>query len=456
MDMTPTSPPARLLSGHARDLAADRLGAMTRWAREYGDFVPLRFGPMRGVLLSHPDLIEQVLVTQHHNFIRPLILRTSRVTFGDSMFVTSGERHLRQRRLAQPAFHRRHIAAYGEQMVDLTERALNGWAHLERRDIHDDMMRLTLAVVGKTLLDADVEGDARVVGEAMTVVMETFMARLDRSLPLPDTWPTPTNRRARKAVRRLDAVINSVIEHARATGDDGHLLGLLLGAEEAGDRLVDREVRDEVMAFFLAGHETTALWLTWTLYLLARHPDVTERLEGELEDVLDGRPPTTEDLPQLAYTSQVLKESLRLYPPAYAFARQAVADTDVGGHRITRKATVIVSPWVVHRDRRFWDRADAFDPDRWEPDPLKALPKFAYFPFGGGPHRCIGAGFATVEATLVLARIAQRFRLETVPGLVLEPLPQISLRPRSGLPMIVHEKTRKARPVTMAGRSVAT
>jgi cytochrome P450 len=295
------------------------------------------------------------------------------------------------------------------------------------------------------------------LGDAMTVVMETFMARLDGAVPLPDTWPTPTNWRARKAVRRLEAIINEVIDSSRRSNSRAHLLGLLLQVEDDGDRLADREVRDEVMAFFLAGHETTALWLTGTFSLLASHPEVADRVEAELDHVLGDRPPTTDDVPRLGYTGQVLKESLRLYPPAYAFAREAVADTDAGGSRIPAKSTVILSPWVVHRDPRFWDRPETFDPDRWAPDPLKDLPRFAYFPFGGGPHLCIGAGFATVEATLLLAAIARRFRLELDPRAVVEPLPQITLRPRHGLPMTVRERTRaRTRPVTVAGRLAAT
>jgi cytochrome P450 len=306
------------------------------------------------------------------------------------------------------------------------------------------MSDLTLAVVARALFDADVEGEAAVVGQAMRVVMERFTARMDSALPLPERLPTPGNLRLRHAVRQLDEVIYRVIDQARHhSADQGtHLVGLLLAAQdEDGGRMSNREVRDEAMAFFLAGHETTALALTWTFHLLAKHPDIRARLEEELQAVLGGRPPMVEDVPHLMFTGRVLRETLRLYPPAYAFARDSIADAHIDGWRIPRHSTVIMSQWVVHRDPRWFDRPEVFDPDRWAGDLVKQLPRFAYFPFGGGPHKCIGAGFASLEATLVLATIAQRFWLDTLSGQHIELRPQITLPPRSGVQMNLTART---------------
>jgi cytochrome P450 len=447
-----------LLGGNAAQLGRDRLGFMLHCARTYGDLVPLRIGPRRAFLLSHPDYIAEVLVNQQHAFIRPYPVRQSRVTFGDSMFVTSGPPWRRQRRLAQPAFHHDRIAAYGEAMVAQAERMLAGWRHGQRRDIHRDMSDVTLAVVSRTLFDADVQDEAAVVGQAMRVVMERFTARMDSALPLPERLPTPGNLRLRAAVRQLDRTIYRVIDQARSPNSERsgrravHLLALLLAArDEDGGRMSDREVRDEAMAFFLAGHETTALVLTWTFHLLAQHPRVRSRLEAELWDVLGGRPPQVEDVPSLVLTERVLWESMRLYPPAYAFARDSVADAQVDGWRIPKHSTVIMSQWVVHRDRRWFHRPEAFDPDRWAGDLVKQLPRFAYFPFGGGPHKCIGAGFASLEATLLLATIAQRFRLDAMPEHPVELLPQITLRPRSGVQMRLTARTGREAPTAARG-----
>jgi cytochrome P450 len=440
----PDGPPAHLLTGHATDLHHDRLGCFTGWARDYGDFVPLRLGPRRGFLLSHPDYLREVLVSQQHNFIRPYPVRQSRTTFGDSMFITSGPPWLRQRRLAQPAFDHRHVNAYADAMVACTERMLARWHDRERRDIHEEMMALTLAVVGRTLFDADVEGDAHAVGEAMKVVLERFTARMDSALPLPERLPTPGNLRLRHAVRQIDTVIYRMIREVRGgDGDDGHLLALLLRArDDDGNTMTDTNVRDEAMAFFLAGHETTALALTWTFYLLSQHPQAQAALDEELRAVLDGRPPTADDLPRLPYTGMVLRESMRLYPPAYAFARDSLADCQIGGWPVPGGSTVIMSQWVLHRDPRYWDQPERFDPTRWVGNLAARLPRFVYFPFGGGPHLCIGSGFAMLEATLLLATIAQRFHLALVPDqpVVLQPL--MTLRPRYGMRMSLQERAR--------------
>jgi cytochrome P450 len=283
----------------------------------------------------------------------------------------------------------------------------------------------------------------------MTVVLERFTARMDRALPLPERLPTPGTLRLRHAVRQVDTVIYRMIREARdGAEDDGHLLALLLRArDEDGNTMTDTDVRDEAMAFFLAGHETTALALTWTFYLLSQHPEARATLEGELRTVLDGRPPTAADLPRLPYTGMLLRESMRLYPPAYAFARDSLADCEIGGWPVPGGSTVIMSQWVLHRDPRYWEQPEQFDPGRWAGDLASRLPRLVYFPFGGGPHLCIGSGFATLEATLLLASIAQRFRLALVPDHPIALQPLMTLRPRHGMPMSLHERIR-GHPVT--------
>jgi cytochrome P450 len=420
--------------GHLPDFAADRLGAYTRWARDYGDVVPLRFGPLRGMLVTGPAATLQVVATNNHAFIRPLVLRQMQMTFG-GMLIASGPDWLRHRRIAQRAFHRPRIAAYGERMVAETERLLGGWRSGDRRDLSKEMANLTLAIVARTLFDADIERDIPVLDDTLTTVQREFNAHMNSPLPLPDWVPTPGNLRLRSAVRRLDTVIAGLLAATRRAGPDAdHLMALLMHARaDDGDRLSARDLRDEAVTFLLAGHETTALLLSWTFALLSRHHDVRDRLEAELDDVLGGRAPTAADVGRLEVTGRVLKESLRLYPPAYAFARQATQRVEIGGVAVKKGTTVVVSPWVTHRDPRLFDQPEVFDPDRWLGDLERRLPRCAYFPFGGGPHQCIGAHFAMLEATLVLATIAQRYRLDLEPSVELVPEPLITLRPRDAL-----------------------
>jgi cytochrome P450 len=443
-------PPGHLIAGHVPEYAADRLGTMTRFAREYGDVVRLRLGPVPGFQISHPDLIEQVLVKQNHAFRRVMTVRLSRRTFGQSMFVESGPTHIRRRRLAQPAFHRRRIAGYVESMTDSATRRLDEWVDGTVVDVHAEMARLTLDVVGRTLFAADVEDDADDIGAVLDVVMHNFTARMNATIPLPDGVPTLPNLRLRRALGRLDAVIGRVLAETRAGRGGDHLLAMLAEARDTEHgALSDREIRDEAVAFFLAGHETTALALSWALYLLSGRPEITAQVEDEVDRVLGGRVPMLDDVARLECTGRVLREAMRLYPPAYAVPRDAAAEVEIGGYRIPRRSIVIMPQWVVHRDPRFWDRPEEFDPARWTPELEATLPRYAYFPFGGGPHLCIGAQFATAEATIVLAMIAQRFRLRALRGV--EPEPLITLRPKDGIPMMI--SAREPQPVTVPGRS---
>jgi cytochrome P450 len=419
--------------------ARDPLGFLTRCSREYGDVVRLRFPGTLAYLITHPDHVEQVLVKNNRNFIKDRYTRMELSVLGNGLLISEGDFWRRQRRLAQPAFHRRRVEAYGETMVAFTERMIEGWRDGEVRDVHREMMRLTLEIVAKTLLDADIAGEAEGVGDAMSEIMNYFSDQGSGSFLrlLPESVPTPGNLRYRRAVRRLDGIIYSIIDVRRRSGEDtGDLLSMLLHAkDEVGNRMDPKQLRDEVMTVVLAGHETTAIALSWTFYLLGENPETEAKLLTELEEVLDGRPPTVHDLPRLRYAGAVIKESMRLYPPAWAVGREALGDCELGGYHVPTKAQMFISQYVTQRDPRFFDDPDAFDPSRWQDGRTEDLPAYAYFPFGGGPRLCIGSNFARMEAVLLLATVAREFHLEPVPGEIPVPQPSITLRPRGGIRM---------------------
>jgi cytochrome P450 len=426
-------------------MRADTLGFMTRSAREMGDVVLFRFGPMRALLLAHPELVEDVLVTHRHTFVKNRATRLIGRVTGNGLVVSEGDFWRRQRRLIQPAFHHGRIAGYADTMVGFTDRMLGSWRDGEVRDVHEEMMHLTLEIVSKTLFDADVSRhDEAEVGAAVKVAVECLNEVLNSLLFfVPERFPTPTNVRLWRAVRRLDDVLYRIIREHRAAGvDRGDLLSTLLraGDEDDGSHMTDRQVRDEAMTLFLAGHETTSIALSWAWYLLSQHPEVEARVHAELDSVLSGRVPTAADVPSLPFVGMVMTEALRLYPPALALGREAVADCELGGYRVRKGTNVILSQWVVHRDPRWFEEPEAFRPERWEGDLARRIPRFAYFPFGGGQRHCIGSSFATMEATLLLATIAQRFRLRLVPGHPVEPQAALTLRPKHGMRMVLEAR----------------
>jgi cytochrome P450 len=438
--MLPPGPRGHVLLGSLPEFRRDVLGFFAACAREYGDIVPLRVPRRRLLLLSHPDLIEEVLTAHARRTTKTILLQGLRPVLGDGLLLSEGDTWLRQRRLIQPAFHRQRIAAYGDVMAGYAERAMAGWKDGQVRDVHADMMAITQAIVAKTLFDADVSGATWDVGHALHVLMEDFSRRRTRIVELPAWVPTPARRRARAAVERLDAIVYGIIAARRASGEDrGDLLSMLLHARDAddGSRMTDRQVRDEIMTLFLAGHETTAVSLSWTWYLLAHHPEVDARLADEVRGALGGRPPTVADLPRLRYAEMVVTESMRLHPPVYSMTRRVVEPFALGGHPVARDTVLVMSQWVVHRDRRWFDEPEAFQPDRWEHDLAKRLPRYAYFPFGGGPRLCIGNTFALMEATLLLATIAQRFRFRLAPNAAVRPMLSVTMRPAEGIPMVL-------------------
>jgi cytochrome P450 len=436
-------PQGRFFSGNAADFQHDQLGFYVSCAREYGDFVQTRLGLFRMLLIYHPDAIEELLVTRNRDFTKSLGLRRLRPLVGDGLFLSEGDTWLRQRRLVQPAFHRQRLAGYGDVMTAFTQRHTAGWKDGSVIDVQAEMMALTQTIVAKTLFDADVSGDAHEAGRAAEIVMRDFGDRLQRLWVAPYWLPTPRNLASRRAIRRLDAIVHRIIDERRAKPQDrGDLLSMLVDAQDADDgtRMTARQVRDEVMTLFMAGHETTAGALSWTWYLLARHPEVEARLADELRVVLGERAPTTSDLPRLRYADMVVTESMRLYPPAYGLGRQAAKATEISGRPIARGDIVVVPTYVVQRDARWFEEPEAFRPERWDGDLARRLPRFAYFPFGGGPRQCIGNGFAQMEAVLILATIAQRFRLSLVPGQRITPTPYVTLRAEPAIRILLSRR----------------
>jgi cytochrome P450 len=415
---------------------------MTRVSREYGDIICLRFFHIRTFVVVHPDLIEDVLVTNAKKFIKGRVLRANRHLLGNGLLTSEGDFWLRQRRMMQPAFHRARIANYASTITGCASGLLESWKPGETLDLHQAMMRLTLQVVGKTLFNTDVEHDAPQVGETLDVLLE-YTADFRRLMMTPKWLPTKQNLLAKHAVRELTAIIDGIIERRRHSRDDaGDLLSMLIHAQdEGGSRMTTQQLRDEALTLFLAGHETTASALSWSWWLLAQNPRVEEKLHAELDTVLNGRTPTLDDLPRLTYTNHIITESMRLYPPAWALARLAIKDHELGGYPVPKGTGIAAVSWLVHRDPRWYEKPEQFIPERWEGDLLKKNPRFAYFPFGFGARQCIGNSFALMEAHLVLASIAQRFRFRLLSEHPTIPLASLTLRPRQGLHVVAEART---------------
>ena len=436
----PPGPKTSLLSALTYRPGRDPLKFFSNLAREYGDLAYLRMGGEHLFIASDPAVIKDVLVTHNQNFHKSRGLERVKVLLGEGLLTSEDAFHLRQRRLMQPAFHRDRIAAYASTMVAYADRIRNGWSEGTTLDMAREMSRLTLLIVGKTLLDADVESQARDVGEAMSGLMDSFWTMMLPFGPRLERLPIPYFRRGLKARERLDAIMYGIIRERRADlGDRGDLLSMLLLAQDDEDKgrgMTDTQVRDEAMTIFLAGHETTANALTWTWYLLSETPEVERRVHEEIDRVLGGRLPTVADVERLPYITRVVTESMRLYPPAWLVGRRAVNEYRIGDYCVPRRSIIVMSQWIVHRDARHYPDPERFDPDRWTPEFKTTLPRFAYFPFGGGPRQCIGESFAWMELVLLVATIAQRWRFELAPGHPVEPRAAVTLRPKHGMKMI--------------------
>lgn len=439
----PVSPPGPVWPMMASLIAPwqNPLRRFVRLSRTYGDVVSFRTAAGRIVLLSAPQDIRDVLVTHQANFTKSRGLERAKVLLGEGLLTAEGATHRRERRLLQPAFHRERITRYAAAMVESADRVQSHWREGEPFDVSRDMMRLTLAIVGRTLFDVDVEAQADQIGRSLTRVLETFWIGL---LPFGQTierLPVPPIRQARRARADLDAVIYRMIAERRAERrDHGDVLSMLLAAKDTAEEgdgrgLSDVQVRDEAMTLMLAGHETTANALTWTWYLVSQSPDARAALRAELDRVLGGRLPTIGDLPALRYTEQLVTESLRLYPPAWLIGRRTINSYRVGGYTLPPRTIVVMSPYVVQRDSRWFREPDRFLPERWTPDFTASLPKLAFFPFGAGSRQCIGESFAWTEMILLIATIAQRWELSLVPGHPVAPHPLITLRAKHGMVM---------------------
>ena len=435
----PPGPKGHFLVGVLPEVRREDVKFASRVAREYGDIVFLRVVNIPTYLISHPRYIEEVLVTNYRNFIKAVYLRESRRLFGEGLLTSDGDTWLRERRIGQRAFRHEHIDTYAGTIVAYTERMLERWQSGEVHDVHQEMMRLTLEIIARVLFGRDLADELEDAAAAINVYLEQFADRFGM-YAVPEWIPTPGNVRYGRAMRSLDGIIYDAIRDGReSNGGETSLLAAFLRAQQVyGVNMTDLQLRDEMATLFFTGHETTGLALTWTLFLLGENPEAEARLLEELDAVLGDRPATLQDLSQLPYLDCVIKESLRLYPPAYGVVREALNDCEIGGYVIPKGATVAMFQWVVHRDPRFFDDPDAFRPERWADGLAERLPKFAYFPFGGGPRVCIGREFALFETALVLATLMRRFRFRTYPGHRTWPLPSLTLRPEYGMRMTLH------------------
>lgn len=418
------------------------LAFLTELHQTYGDIARFTVAGEDFYLVGKPEWIGDVLVTHQKNFHKSRGLQAAKRTLGEGLLTSEGAFHLRQRRLAQPAFHRQRIAGYAEAMVRYAAETRKRWQHGQMLDLDDEMMRLTLAIVGKTLFDLDVSDEADQISGSITQLMELFPLATLPFFPLIEKMPIPRIRRANEAGAALDDLMYGMIRERRRSGEDrGDLLSMLMLTqdEEGTGSMTDQQVRDEALTLFLAGHETTANALTWTFYLLSQHPQIAAQMHAEIDTVLSGSLPAPADVPRLPYTRQVFAESLRLYPPAWTVGRLALNDYQIGEYMVPAGAIVLMSQWVTHRDARFYADPLRFDPDRWTPEAQATRPRFAYFPFGGGTRLCIGEQFAWTEGVLLLATLAQKWRLTLDPKQVVDTKPLVTLRPRFGMRMRVEK-----------------
>lgn len=410
--------------------ATGQLPMLRGLSDEYGDIVRMKVLGGWWFLISHPEDIETLAVKNARIMVRDDYIVVLQRALGLGLLTSDGDLWKRQRKLMAQAFTPKRIAEYASAMVRVTDRAVASWRHGEEINLHEAMSRVTMEVVADVLFGASISAsDVETVRESMETINEFFANSPEAIAKLPGWVPTPRNRRFNRAVAHIDELIYSIIARRRAGEQRDDLLGTLLAAQdEGGAGMSDQQLRDEAITLFLAGHETTALALAHTLYLLSKHPVVERRLFAEVDGVLEGRLPAAEDVRALPYTDRVLKEAMRLYPPAWTIGREAAEDFELGGVHIPKGAQIMMSQWVVHRDPRWFPNPEGFDPDRWEPERAKALPRFAYFPFGAGPRICIGSHFAMMEATLILAMITQRYRIELLPNQRLELKPSVTLR----------------------------
>jgi cytochrome P450 len=446
----PPGPKRQLLVGNLFDFRRNPPDFLLNAANAHGAVVYIKLGPQDVFLVNDPEMIKDVLVTHNKNFIKSRGLQMAKRFLGEGMLTSEGEFHRRQRRLAQPAFHRQRIAAYAEVMVKYALKAQEHWREGETVNIAEEMMRLTLSIVGKTLFDAEVESEASEIGEALTAIMKTFNRITNPFAAIIAKLPLPSNTRMQKAHERLDETIYRIInERRKSQTDRGDLLSMLLLAQDEegdGSSMTDKQVRDESLTLFIAGHETTANAMTWTWYLLSQNPQVEAKLHEEIDTVLQGRSPDFEDVMKLPYAEMVFAESMRLYPPAWTLGRQVLNDYRLGEYVAPKGSIILMSQYVMHHTARYYPEPFKFDPERWTPEAKESRPKFAYFPFGGGPRVCIGESFAWMEGVLLLATIAQSWRLRLAEDQIIKTQPMVTLRPKYGMRMKPERRNKNSQP----------
>lgn len=443
MTLTPPRPTGYPVVGVLPDVWKDPLHFFAGLP-QYGRVVQFHLGPRHFFLVHHPDDLKYVLQDNNRNYpkeyslVKPLL--------GEGLLTSNGETWLRQRRLMQPAFHRNKIAGLAQMMTGATQEMLARWADNapgRPLEMASEMMLLTQTIIVRTMFSTDIRHAAVEMGRAFDVVLEYFNSLMFSPIPVPLSWPTPLNRRFKRANAFIENTVYGIVNDRRRTGRaENDLLSMLLEArdEDSGEGMSDRQIRDEVVTIFLAGHETTATTLSWVWHRLAQHPEVRAMLEAELDSVLGSRVPTFADLPQLVYTRMIIDETLRLYPPAWMFVRVAAEDDEVGGYHVPAGTSVMISPFITHRQAVYWPDPERFDPERFRPGAATDRHRHAYLPFAAGPRKCLGDQFALVEAMLLLATIAQRYRLAAVPNSTVRPTPAATLRPRPGLLMTLQRR----------------
>jgi cytochrome P450 len=437
----PPGPRERLPGAYTVAFWRDPIGSLLALSRDYGDVVHWKFAGTDTYLLKNPEHIRQVLVTDHRAFMKGRALQVARRVLGNGLLTSEGDFHDRQRRLLQPVFLPERVAVYGPAIVEAAERTSHRWQEGDTVDVQREMARLTLTIVGETIFAADLTGETDELADALSVSLDTlnlFMLPYTEAL---ERLPLPPMRRFRQARARLDRTVARLLDERRRSDERGDDLPSLVLAAAERHGWGTTEMRDEAITILLAGHETTATALTWTWYLLARHPEVEANLHRELQQELGGRSPDADDLSRLVYAEMVMSEALRLYPPAWLIGRRALADYELDGYPIRAGSIVIVSPYVTHHDPRFYPDPFRFDPERWTAEQRRRRPRYSYFPFGGGPRVCIGETFAWTEALLVLATLAQRWTMRPLPGYEAELEPRVTLRPKGGMSMTLRRRS---------------
>lgn len=462
----PPGPTYKMPGKLIRQFIHDPIKTLSTISQKYGDISYFKFGPKQHVyLINNPDYIEKVLIYDHRNFKKGKRLQTAKTLLGEGLVTSEGDFHNRQRRLIQPIFHPRQIMAYAKIMTDYAIRLRDRWKNEDTLDISQEMMQLTLGIICKSVLNYDVESEAKQVGKALTTT-RNYSKRLQSPIGhVLDKIPIlPAPRGAREAKKELDSLVYGLISdrrHQQESDNKGYddLLSRLLQAQDSklagpgspdsaqsssNGKMSDKQVRDEVMTIFIAGHETTANALTWTFYLLSQHPDVEKKLHDEIDSILGAiyrnghvanKIPTADDIPKLQYTEKVLRESMRLYPPVWTIGRYVENDYNVGEYTIPAGSSILMSQYVMHHDPRYYEEPEQFNPDRWTAEFKTQLPRFSYFPFGGGIRGCVGEPFAWMEGILIIATIAQKWTIRLVPGQRIKLDPAITLRPKYGMKM---------------------